>query len=168
MRGSRRLSVSLVVAGLLFAAAPAHAIPVVVDGGWVSFTFEPSEIGGPWTFAAGLGGVTLTVLDRYVHGERWSVYDDGGLIGSTSVVPIGGTCEGNVDACFADPNSSKGFFDLAPGAHSITLEQIAGSFTSGSLRVDSLPVPEPGTALLVATGAIGLALRRGKRVARNE
>ncbi len=161
MRASSRVAiVGLMLGGLLLGPASAQAIPITVDGGWVSFTFDSGETGGPWTFTAPAGGVVLTITDRYVYGERWDVYDGASYLGATSVAPLGGgSCEGNVTNCFADPNTSKGFFNLGAGARSITMQQIAGGSTSGSLRVESV-VPEPGTAVLLATGLLGLALRR--------
>jgi hypothetical protein len=151
-----------ITGALLLAASPARAIPILVDGGWVSFNSSLSSTDGPFTFTAS-GPVLLTVLDRYVYGERWEVFDDGSSLGTTSAAPLGGgNCQGAPDPCFADPNASRGFFDLGAGSHSITLVQIAGGGTSGSIRVDAV-VPEPAAAALVGIGLATLALGARRR-----
>jgi len=158
----RLLAIGSSLAFFLLAASPAHAISITVDGGWVAFNSNATSTDGPFTFTSS-GPVQLTVLDRYVYGERWDVYDAATYLGATSVVPIGGgNCQGAVDPCFADPNVSRGFFNLGGGAHSISLVQIAGGSTSGSLRVDTI-VPEPGSAALVASSLTGLAGLLGRR-----
>jgi hypothetical protein len=132
-----------------------------VDGGWVTFNVSATLEDGPWTFTAA-GPVLLTVIDRYVPGERWAVYDNASYLGATSWVPSGGSnCQGASDPCFADPNMSKGFFNLGAGAHEITLEQIAGTSASGSLRVET--IPEPTAALLLAVGLAGIAAAGRRR-----
>ena len=126
-------------------AGSASRDPVPVDGLWQDFFFNGAgtwadqgtscsgSSGGnsqpapvpPWTFTAGVPGVNLTVVDGFVPGDEFEVYDFGALVGTTS--PSGATC-GCSDpvVCLGIPGCSQGVFLLAPGPHEITLYQIAG------------------------------------------
>jgi len=92
----------------------------------------------PWTFEAGPEGTTLTVVGSYMPWEQYRVYDYGVVIGDTST-PGDIGCFGDPDACLLS-DSTKGFFDLGPGLHSITMDVIAYNpdFPSGVvfMRID--------------------------------
>jgi PEP-CTERM motif len=111
----------------------------------------------PWTFVAPAGGATLIVVDAFLAGDRFQVFDLGSSLGLTSV-PVGaGTCGGSPLACLADPNISRGIFPLLPGPHSVSLLVALSPSGSGAgfLQVQA-QVPEPGVLALLAVGLIGL------------
>jgi len=118
---------------------------VPVDGLWQDFYFggagtwgqEGSACSGssggnsqpapvpPWTFTAAAPGVNLTVVDGWLVGDQFEVYDFGALVGTTSVPGASCDCDNPV-VCLTVPGCSQGVFPLAPGPHEITLYQIAG------------------------------------------
>ena len=113
--------------------------PADPDGTACAFDDNSEEADDPpWTFESGPGAATITVVDGYVFGDQYAVYDHGVLIGVTSEAIPG------LDACGEDPDyclttdASKGSFDLEPGPHSITMIEVTGNFMSGVLwfRVD--------------------------------
>ena len=166
---------------------------VPINGSWQAFDFgaadsQATSCGGcfgtnysdagdpPWTFNAGAAGVTLTVVDGYLTGDQFEVFDSGASLGRTSTPVIGGDCGENPDHCLADPDSSKRVFRLAPGPHSITIIAVAApffaQFGSGTayFRVRSMstaaaPIPTLGQwsqviLVLLMLGAIGWSRRR--------
>ena len=157
----KRVAVVLLTAGFLAAfVGPVQATPITVDGGWLAFNWT----GGPgvWdlegAFTYDVPSPTgLKVTDFLVDGDRFEVYDGGSLIGTTSVPANDGASISDPDGAFADARWSSGEFLMAPGPHSITLKtiQIANGFPSGtgSLRVDTIPIPAPGAILLGTLGA---------------
>ena len=118
----------------------------------------PTEFLGaaPWTFVAPVAGAFLTVVDAFVAGEQFEIFDLGVSLGLTSA-PVGvGDCGDDPAACLADPNMSRGIFALLAGDHSITITPTLspGGSGSGYLQVQQIPVP-PSLALL-AGGLLGL------------
>jgi hypothetical protein len=117
----------------------------------------------PWTFTAPGFGALLTVTDAYAPGDRFAVYDHGVAIGQTSVPGISDGF-GSADPAVAakDPATSSGVFPLAPGPHSITIMPTASPYKLGAayFRVDAVnavSTPEPGSAVLLALGVLGMA-----------
>lgn len=112
----------------------------------------------PWTFLAPAGGAILTIVDAFLAGDRFQIFDFGVSIGLTSV-PIGrGDCGDDPVPCLADPNMSRGFFALLAGIHSITITPILSPDGGGAgyLRVQVQQVPEPPSLVLLALGLLGL------------
>lgn len=120
-----------------------------------------------WTFNAPAGGASLTVVDAFVAGDEFQVFDFGVLVGATSLssgrpVP---DCGDDPVVCLATAGMSKGVFALAPGAHALTLVSTRLFDTLGSayLRVDvANRVSEPASLALVL-GALGTMLGANRR-----
>jgi len=129
----------------------------------------------PWTITIGAGGGTLTVLDMFNAGDRFSVFNFGAAFGDTSAVPAtGGDCGAVIADCLADPQFSRGIFALAAGDYSFTMTLLQDGISStgqpfsggsGAFRIDDTTViPLPPAAALLLTGLFGLgafARRRG-------
>jgi hypothetical protein len=98
----------------------------------------------PWTFQVGPNGATLTVVDTYLIGDCFSVYDDGIHIGDTSIPPYDPENPEHCGLVYSDPevclesNASKGFFELGFGDHSITMKEICDISYAGTVyfRID--------------------------------
>ncbi len=104
-----KLNRFLVIGAFAFAALPAFATPVALDGTWYNFAWDGAADLGcgtgvvcdytsavpfyydpglpPWTFDA-TGGAMLTVQDGGELGDRYHVFDMGALIGTTSTVDL--------------------------------------------------------------------------------
>lgn len=121
------------------------------------------------TIAAGFQG-RLTVVDTAYAGDRFEVRDNGKLLGQTgaAVVDGGFTKFADADAALADASYSRGQFTLSAGSHLLTGALLDGGVfgaTTGALKLEVSPVPEPATALslLAGLGLIGATLRRRAR-----
>jgi len=130
---------------------------------------DPRRSVPPWTFDATGFGALLTVLDGGELGDIYNVFDFGTLIGATSfVVPDEYSCGGFPEPCLADPLMSKGFFELLPGPHSITISINSTPYPDSFLswfRVQPLAeppgaVPEPKTLMMIAAGFLGMGMLR--------
>jgi hypothetical protein len=77
----------LVVASATTASATTSTI---VDAGWQQFTTEGGvgggSVDGPYLFES-TKLTKVTVTDSFCHGDEFSVFDNGVLIGSTSEIP---------------------------------------------------------------------------------
>ena len=177
-------------------AAQATSVSLVANDQWQAFgvdSFASSSGGNEWidnsdtnapgygsplnftfTIAAGSQG-TLTVVDGDLAGDTFNVYNNGGLLGSTSAVPVQqyGSAPDvgyNFDAALANPAFSNGVFTLSAGSYSISgvLAQsvLLGTdplnATGGAVKLSVSAVPEPASAALVlaALGVTALVSRR--------
>jgi hypothetical protein len=168
--------VCVLVAALVAAAAWAGDISSNANGPWMEFSFtttdtdakgcSPADPSGrpcsafgnsvladapPWTFTVGPQGATFAIVDAFVTGDVFAVYDGGELLGQTSDAPVGDSCGGDPDSCVGT-SASYGLFSLAPGDHSITIRPVVSVYNVGAayFRVDgdvapSAPPPVPDT-----------------------
>lgn len=118
-----------------------------------------------WTFVAGAGGATLTVIDAFQSGDRFNVFDFGVLLGATSAPILDVDCGDDPVVCLATAGMSVGSFALGAGNHSLTLVVLEAPSGGGSgyLRVvgdSASAVPEPATLALLAAVVGALALRQ--------
>jgi hypothetical protein len=174
---------------ILSGASRATVVPMDGGGSWKAFDVSEDLSGGKawidlndgsplsFTFTIDAGNVgVLTVVDTGYAGDTFNVSDGATLLGATSPVPVGvypgvpGISD--PDAALADPSFSRAAFVLGAGSYSIigvldqsVLSAIGGpplNSTSGDIRLDVSPVPEPSTlaSLAVGIGLIAVALRR--------
>ena len=160
-------------------------VPVAPDGTWFEFSFagtgvdakgcSPADPAGsgcipssgtpttfapapPWTFTCPSGGCTLTVTDAFAQGDRFTVLDFGGSIGTTSAVATSGNCGNDPEVCLASPTASSGMFNLAAGSHSLTINLLASPFFGGAAYFKVVgQIPVGGTMIPLDTTALLLA-----------
>lgn len=193
---------SLLGAALAALSLASHAdtIELAADGQWHTFTVASDQsvsggtewIVGDYTNAPGFGSAlsytftiatgyqgTLTVVDGVFAGDVFNVFNNGQLLGSTSIVPLTYYVENPInvgddfDAALAEPAFSRQVFTLAAGTYSISgsLAQSvlydrvlseALNTTDGALNLGVSAVPEPSSAALLfaAIGVVVLVWRR--------
>ena len=166
------------------ATASAETISIAADNTWHAFDVDEFmsqsgalewiglDDGSALTFSLTTATETLlTVVDGGFAGDRFQVFDQGNLLGATSVVAsLASTSVGlNFDAALANSNYSFATYLLAAGTHTITglLSQSAidgaGSpfnATVGGLRVTPVPLPGALLMFLSGTGLLGFMRRR--------
>src|SRR5882724_854782 len=86
----------------------------------------------PWTFVAPVQGVTLSVVDVFLAGDRFEVFDFGSSLGLTSAPVATGDCGDDPAICLIDPDMSHAVLALGAGAHSITITPIAAPNGTGT------------------------------------
>ena len=164
----RNLKCAIFVVALMLASTEAlHASTIyAVGSGWQQFTWNngPNVFNneGPFTFTSPVA-VELDVTDFRYDGDRFTVFDNGSPIGSTSV-PVDNSFSigDNADAAFVDPRFSHGTFLLAPGAHSLTFETIQSAYClpDGTANFRGLAVPVPTSVWAGGVLLVGLAIAR--------
>lgn len=85
-------------------------------------------------------------------------------LGLTSAFSGQFSCGSDPAICVTDPGISKGFFNLAAGPHSITINHVQGKSGEAYFRVDNSNVPEPSSILLLCGGLLGLGLAARRRL----
>lgn len=124
------------------------------------------------------GPTPLQVTDFQCIGDRFEVWDNGVLIGTTSLPGTFDNCATDLDTPdegWADDRYSKGTFVLPAGDHDIQLVVLPGPFEDGTaaIRIEApitqeIPTLSVGMLALLALalgGAAYLALRRRARPA---
>ena len=167
----------------------ASATPITADGTWRQFLFDAGDtatgcFGGciattnpvatdalspPWTFS---GTATVTVLDLFIQGDTFELFDNLVSLGVSSIPGDDNTCVANITCALADPGYSRLVVDLGPGPHSLTINNLISASLNGGAAVfqvapstitspDPIPstVPEPTSMLLVASGLAGCVAR---------
>ncbi|TMH35698.1 MAG: PEP-CTERM sorting domain-containing protein [Betaproteobacteria bacterium] len=134
--------------------------------GGFCLTSNPLLDAPPWTFLAPLSGAMLTIVDGFLAGDRFQIFDFGVLIGLTSA-PGTGDCGDDPVACLANPGMSQAVFMLLAGQHSITIVPILSPFDGGvgflQVRAEAQAVPEPSSLMLLGGGLLAPYLWRKRR-----
>ena len=160
--------IMLAVVMMMGLGSAAMAVPLQVDSGWQSFSWDGLGFTTPSFLLSGPATIDLT--DRYIIGDQFSLYDGATLLGTTSDTYWDGLPSGcsTGDACWANPFVSKGSFLLGVGSHSLRIKVVdtAPRYPSGSgfIRATSTSVPEPGSLALLGAGLLGLAMLRRRQV----
>jgi hypothetical protein len=174
-----------VAAFLMLSANSMFADALFTDGTWEEFLFggvgsfggicsscvattDPvadQTLNAPWTFS---GPATLQVLDLFVAGDQFAVFDNNVLLSDTSVPTNTGvnSCNGDIGCALADTaDYSYLNVSLGGGNHSITIQvlQNAAGNTGGAAVLSASSVPEPGTLALLAGGLGVLGFWRRRR-----
>jgi hypothetical protein len=138
-------------------------------GGGCVATTDPvadTSLNAPWTFN---GPATLQVLDLFVAGDQFAVFDNNVLLSDTSVPSNTGAnpCGGDIGCALGD-TTDYSYLSIAVGggAHSITIQVLQNAANnSGGAAVLSATAstPEPGTLALLAGGLGILGFRRWRK-----
>lgn len=186
---SQRRTTCVLAFSALFGAAAAHAGPIQ-QGTFYSFSFSDAtpEVRGcapedalgdfcipgfetptqnldapPWTFTFGRIS-TLTIVDAFLSGDRFEVFNFGVSLGVTSLPAADADCGDDPLACLAEPGMSRLKVTLPPGSYSLTLSTVAAPNGSGSGYLHVAEAPEPSTVSLAGAVLFVLAslVRRKK------
>lgn len=121
---------------------------VPVNGGWQSFPYGPVNSTTPVMFELFCPG-RMNITDLGCSGSRFAVYDNGVMLGSTSM-PVNNNCTSNSTnpaMTQANSNWSSGSYNLLPGWHNISIIPIMSprGHGTGAIRVDTVEGPSPCT-----------------------
>jgi hypothetical protein len=166
---------------LLALARSASATTITPDGSWLEFQFDAggtaedclvgcvtttnpvasAALAPPWTFS---GAATVTILDLFLSGDTFELFDNLVSVGVSSLPTVDGECGNNIGCALGDFSYSRLVVDLGPGTHSLTINNVASATAGGGAAVfrvaPSTTVPEPASMLLLSGAlAVGLAAR---------
>lgn len=141
----------------------ANAVPLTVNGGWMSFSFPGISNGtAPYSWFSNFEfeltqNAVVTVTDVFANTDQFDVYDNDSYIFTTSDPLDAGIDLGlTPDEASVSPFYSHGSFLLGPGHHDITginIRPTSADFGGVAyIRVDT--VPEPATVLLMISGLL--------------
>lgn len=145
---------------------------------WQSFDFDTApSTATVFSVLTGAKGSTLEVTDAYCPGDRFAVYDNGTLIGTTSDVPTSPGCDGpdwtdSATTAFKDPAFSHGVFQLAPGSHEIEIDVTQNADDSDAVGsafygyTGAVPTSRPSVVVTGPLGRNGGPVGRGPARAR--
>jgi hypothetical protein len=127
------------------------------------------SLAAPFTYT---GAGTLQVLDLFVAGDQFAVFDNSVLLADTSTPTNTGAdpCNNDIGCALADPTDYSYLdYALGGGPHSITIEVIqnaAGAPGGGAAVLEitsSAAVPEPATFALIAGGLALVGFKRWQK-----
>jgi len=148
---------------------PISATSCLLAFGVCNFPTQPDAPAPPWSITAPVGGLLLTVTDMQTSGDQFRLFDTAIALGDTALASsTAGRCGTDAAACLLSPLHSHGFFLLAEGSHSLTIDVVSangGRGGTGAFRLDAAPVPEPASFAVMALGmlAVGAEARTRQR-----
>lgn len=154
--------------------------PLPLTGAWQDhFDENNGGVGSffneTWTFT---GSAELRITDTSVPGDQFAIYDNGILIGNSSVVPDWSTYESSAitappytqdpAVAWLDPHFSHFDMILGDQSHSITIQMtvLPSGFFDGTYAISAVAVPEASSMTTVLLGMGMLALGGLRRVVR--
>jgi len=166
---------------LALSGRSASATTITPDGSWLEFQFDAggaaedcsvgcvtttnpvasAALAPPWTFS---GAATVTILDLFLSGDTFELFDNLVSVGVSSLPTADGECGNNIGCALGDLSYSRLLVDLGPGTHSLTINNVASATAGGGAAVfrvaPSTTVPEPASVLLLSGAlAAGVAVR---------
>lgn len=153
-------------------ALNAHAASIATDGSWAEFDFDTAgsaiydlnTLETTFSFTLNQASI-LRVVDAGFSGDRFSIIANGTLLGTTSPSIAQGVSEDPIfdpALVWNDNRFSKGSWNLAAGAYTITGSATLSPFEAGFgyMSVTAVPEPESHAMLLAGLALIGAFARR--------
>jgi len=174
---------------LIFALASLSAVAgPITPSGWYGFSWGESGTttgsttgaaitpisdpgASPWTFTL-VEATPFSVVDGFVIGDQFEVFNFGSSIGTSSTPGASGACSPDDDPiyCASSPGFSVFSTLLAPGSYELSIQTIVfapgtdgGGAWFGFEDVAPSAVPEPATNALIGFGGVALWLFRRRK-----